>query len=159
MELSNPILIWAVIGLFLMLAEIILPGGIVILLGAACLVVAGALATGLVEGIVQSLTLWFIASMVLLLLFRQVTQKLVGGDAHVDNTDEELDLFNQSAIVKQTIGPAQKTGRIEFQGSEWPALGDGTEIAVGSHVRVICRDNIALVVEPLVEQAENLTNT
>ncbi|MFT5788764.1 MAG: hypothetical protein ACI8SJ_000871 [Shewanella sp.] len=156
MELSNPILIWACIGLFLMLAEIILPGGIVILLGAACLVVAGGLATGLVEGIVQSLTLWFITSMVFMLLFRQVTQKLVGGDAHVDNTDEELEIYNQIATVKQTIGPAQKTGRIEFQGSEWPALGDGSEIAAGSQVRVICRDNIALVVEPLAEQVEDL---
>ncbi|PKG56730.1 NfeD family protein [Shewanella sp. Choline-02u-19] len=156
MELSNPILIWACIGLFLMLAEIILPGGIVILLGAACLVVAGGLATGLVEGIVQSLTLWFITSMVFMLLFRQVTQKLVGGDAHVDNTDEELDLYNQLATVKQTIGPAQKTGRIEFQGSEWPALGDGSEIVAGSQVRVICRDNIALVVEPLADKNEDL---
>ncbi|QQX80677.1 NfeD family protein [Shewanella sp. KX20019] len=156
MELSNPILIWACIGLFLMLAEIILPGGIVILLGAACLVVAGGLATGLVEGIVQSLTLWFITSMVLMLLFRQVTQKLVGGDSHVDSTDEELELYNQTALVKQTIGPAQKTGRIEFQGSEWPALGDGSEITEGSQVRVICRDNIALVVEPLVEEVEDL---
>ncbi|MCL1049709.1 NfeD family protein [Shewanella abyssi] len=156
MELSNPIMIWACIGLFLMLAEIILPGGIVILLGAACLVVAGGLATGLVEGIVQSLTLWFITSMVLMLLFRQVTQKLIGGDAHVGNTDEELELYNQIALVKQTIGPAQKTGRIEFQGSEWPALGDGSEIAEGSQVRVICRDNIALVVEPLVERVEDL---
>ncbi|MCL1056664.1 NfeD family protein [Shewanella gelidimarina] len=156
MELSNPILIWACIGLFLMLAEIILPGGIVILLGAACLVVAGALATGIVEGIVQSLTLWFISSMVLLLAFRQLTQKLVGGDAHVDSTDEELDLYNQIATVKQTIGPAQKTGRIEFQGSEWPALGDGSEIVAGSQVRVICRDNIALVVEPLADKNEDL---
>jgi membrane protein implicated in regulation of membrane protease activity len=156
MELSNPILIWACIGLFLMLADIILPGGIVILLGAAFLVVAGGLATGLVEGIVQSLTLWFITSMVFMLLFRQVTQKLVGGDAHVDNTDEELDLYNQLATVKQTIGPAQKTGRIEFQGSEWPALGDGSEIVAGSQVRVICRDNIALVVEPLADKNEDL---
>lgn len=156
MELSNPILIWACIGLFLMLAEIILPGGIVILLGVACLVVAGALATGVVEGIVQSLTLWFISSMVLMLSFRQLTQKLVGGDAHVDSTDEELEIYNQFATVKETIGPAQKTGRIEFQGSDWPALGDGSEIVIGTQVRVICRDNIALVVEPLTSQDEDL---
>lgn len=155
MEFSNPIIIWASIGVLLMLAEIILPGGIVILLGAACLVVAAALGIGLVEGIVQSLTLWFIASMVLLLLFRQVTQKLVGGDAHVANTDEELDIYGQLAVVKQTIGPAQKVGRIEFQGCEWSALGDGTEIVAGSQVKIICRDNIALVVEPIKAEDEH----
>ncbi|GIU17311.1 NfeD family protein [Shewanella colwelliana] len=151
MEFSNPIIIWAGIGIVLMLAEIILPGGIVVLLGAACLVVASALAVGLVEGVVQALTLWFIASMVLLLAFRQLTQKLVGGDSHVDNTDEDFDLYNKTALVKTVIGPAQQQGRVEFQGTEWPALGDGSEIPVGSQVRVICRDNIALVVEPLTE--------
>ncbi|GIU27557.1 NfeD family protein [Shewanella schlegeliana] len=155
MEFSNPIIIWACIGIILILAEIILPGGIVILLGAACLVVAGALAIGLVEGVVQSLTLWFISSMVLLLLFRQVTQKLVGGDAHVGNTDEELEIYGQLAVVKQAIGPAQKVGRIEFQGCEWSALGDGSEIAAGSQVRIICRDNIALVVEPVKAEDEH----
>ncbi|QFU21065.1 NfeD family protein [Shewanella eurypsychrophilus] len=147
MEFSSAF-IWACLGVILMLAEIVIPGGIVILLGGACLAVAGALAVGLVDGIVQALTMWFIVSIVLLLSFRRVTQKLVGGDAHVDNTDEELDLYNQIALVKEAIGPAQKQGRIEFQGTEWSALGDGSEIAVGTQVRIICRDNIAFVVEP-----------
>jgi membrane protein implicated in regulation of membrane protease activity len=149
MELTNPIIIWGCIGLVLMLAELVIPGGIVILLGGACLVVASALGIGLVEGIVQSLTLWFIASIVLLLGFRQVTQKLVGGDSHVDNTDEELDIYNKIALVKETIGPAQHAGRIEFQGTEWSALGDGSEIAAGTQVRIICRENIGLIVEPV----------
>lgn len=149
MTFSNPIIVWATIGLILMLAEIVLPGGIVILLGAACLVVASALGIGVVEGLVQSLTLWFIASMVLLLSFRHITQRIVGGDAHVDNTDEAIDIYNQPALVKEAIGPGEKAGRVVFQGADWPALGDGSVIPVGTHVRVICRENIALVVEPL----------
>lgn len=156
MVFSNPILVWVIIGLILMLAELVVPGGIVVLLGAACLVVAGALGVGLVDGVVQSMTLWFISAIILLLTFRQVTQRLVGGDSHVDNTDEELDIYNQIARVKQTIGPGQTTGRVEFQGSEWPALGDGSIIAVGTEVRIICRENIALVVEPVtLENSEN----
>lgn len=150
MEYSNPIVIWACVGLMLMLAEIIVPGGIVILLGAACLVVAGSLAIGFIEGIVQSMTLWFIASMVLLLGFRHFTQRIVGGDSHVDNTDEAIDIYNQPALVKETIGPGEHLGRVVFQGSDWPALGDGTEIPVGTDVRIICRENIALVVEPII---------
>ncbi len=134
-----------------MLAELVVPGGIVVLLGAACLVVATALSIGLVDGVVQSLTLWFISAIVLLLTFRQVTQRLVGGDSHVDNTDEELDIYNQIALVKQTIGPGESAGRVEFQGSEWPALGDGSVITVGSQVRIICRENISLVVEPVAQ--------
>ena len=140
MELSNPIAVWLVLGLLLMISEIIIPGGIVILLGAACVIVASAQAVGIIDGLVQSLTLWFMASMVLLLSFRHVTQRLVGGDSHVDNTDEEADLYNQVAIVKQAIGPGQKT-----------ALGDGTVIKKGTKVRIICRDNIAFVVEPIID--------
>ena len=156
MEFSNPILVWAVVGLVLMLAELVVPGGVIVLLGAACLVVAGALSIGIVEGVVQSMTLWFIAAIVLLLAFRQVTQRLVGGDSHVDNTDEAIDLYNQIAHVKKTIGPGQATGRVEFQGCEWPALGDGSIIVAGTDVRIICRENIALVVEPVaVETAKN----
>lgn len=149
MDLSNPILIWAIVGITLMLAEIIVPGGIVILMGAASLLVAGALAIGLVDGFVQSLTLWFIASIVLMLSLRHVTQKLVGGDSHVGNTDEELDLYNKTAEVMEAIGPGQKKGRIRFQGTDWTAKGDGQSIPKGSQVRVICRDNIDFVVEPL----------
>ncbi|MFT6977879.1 MAG: hypothetical protein ACJAZA_001598 [Shewanella psychromarinicola] len=151
MELANPIAVWLVLGLLLMLSEIIIPGGIVILLGAACVIVASALAVGIIDGLVQSMTLWFMASMVLLLSFRHVTQRLVGGDSHVDNTDEELDLYNQVAIVKQDIGPGQQTGRISCLGSEWTALGDGTVIKEGTQVRIICRENIAFVVEPIID--------
>ncbi len=149
MASSDPMLYWALVGIVLMLAELILPGGIVVFLGADCLVVAGAIWVGLVDGLAQSLTLWFISSIVLLLSFRQLTQRLVGGDSHVGNTDEELDLFNLPARVKETIGPGEKTGRVEFQGADWPALGDGSEIPAGTRVKIICRDNIALVVEPL----------
>ncbi|MCE9679919.1 NfeD family protein [Shewanella sp. AS1] len=149
MEFSSLIFIWLLLGIILMLAEIILPGGIVIFLGLACLVVASALALGIVHGLVQSMTLWFIASIVLLLSFRHITQRWVGGDSHVGNTDEELDIYHQTALVKVTIGPGQQQGRVEFKGSEWPALGDGSLIEAGSNVRVICRENIALVVEPI----------
>ncbi|MCF1427427.1 MAG: NfeD family protein [Shewanella sp.] len=149
MTLSNPIFVWAAVGVILMLAELIIPGGVVVLLGTACLIVAAATAIGLVSGLSQSLTLWFISSIILLLAFRSLTQKLFGGDAHVDNTDEELDMFQRPALVKQTIGPGQHQGRVEFQGTEWPALGDGSEIHPGTQVKVICRENIALVVEPL----------
>jgi membrane protein implicated in regulation of membrane protease activity len=151
MEFSNPIVIWSSLGLILMLAEIIIPGGIVVLLGAACLLVASALGLGIVEGLIQSLTLWFILSIVLLLSFRHITQRLVGGDSHVDNTDEDIDLYNQIALVKEDVGPGEHQGRVTFAGSDWPALGDGSKILAGQKVRIICRENIALIVEPWLD--------
>ena len=147
MNMTDPAVVWGIIGLFLILAEIILPGGIVILLGAACIVVSSLLWGGIVEGINQSLTVWFMTSIVLLLGFRGLTQKLIGGDAHIDNTDEAVDLYGKIAEVKETIGPGKQQGRIHFQGSDWPAVADGSIIESGEIVRIICQQNIAFVVE------------
>lgn len=69
----------------------------------------------------------------------------------MDNTDEELDIYNQIARVKQTIGPGQTTEESSSK-ERMARIGDGSIIAAGSVVRIICRENIALVVEP-VDQA------
>lgn len=153
MDFSDPIMMWLGAGVLLMLAELVIPGGIVIFLGLAGVLVAGSLQLGIIEGWIQALTLWFVASMVLLLSCRNLAQKLVGGDTRVDSTDEELAIYGETAVVTETIGPGQQTGRIEFQGSTWPALGDGQVITSGSLVRIICHENIGMVVEPLADAA------
>ena len=158
MDFSEPRVIWVCLGVILMLAELIVPGGIVVFLGAAGVLVAGALQFGLVDGWVQSLTLWFVLSLVLLLAFRGVTQKLVGGEQRVDDTDEEMAIYQKTARVVETIGPGQHQGRVSFQDSTWPALGNGEQIESGSLVRIICHDNIALVVEPLAAAELEISN-
>lgn len=145
--IENDVIFWTGLGVLLMVAEIIIPGGIVVFLGLSSLIVAGSIQFGLIDGWVHALTLWFISSILLLLLFRNLTQKFVGGDESVDNTDEELDLFGKLVTVSETIGPGETKGRVEYQGTSWTALGDGSIIEAGSTVKIVCRDNISLVVE------------
>ncbi|TRX53179.1 NfeD family protein [Thalassomonas sp. M1454] len=147
MEMSNDVLAWGSVGIFLMLAELILPGGIVVFLGTSALIVAVTLQLDVIDSWVHAFTLWFILSIVLLLAFRNVSQKLVGGDTIIENTDENLDVFGQEVEVIETIGPGNKKGRILFQGSNWSALGDGSEITKGDKAKIVCRDNISYVVE------------
>ncbi len=144
---ENPTLIWLVAGLLLIVAEAVIPGGIVMFLGAGCLVVSGAWTFALVDTWPQALTLWFISSLVLLFSFRQVIQKVAGGETSVANTDEDMDIYGKVAVVTETIGPGKKPGRIEFQSSTWQALADGTVIEPGEKVKIICHDNISLLVE------------
>jgi membrane protein implicated in regulation of membrane protease activity len=146
-DLTGPVLIWALSGVILMAAELIIPGGIVIFLGGACLVVAGAWQLEFVNSWIGALTLWFISSMVLLMAFRNVVQKMVGGDITVSNTEEDADIYGKTAIVIETIGPGEKTGRIEFNDSSWMAMADGSVIEPGETVTIICHENISLVVE------------
>ena len=146
---ATDVLIWAGVGLTLMLAELIIPGGIIVFLGLGGIIVAGSLQLGLIEGWVHAFTLWFISSLVLLIAFRNTAQKMVGGDSTIENTDEELDIYGHDVEVTETIGPGDKMGRVEYQGTSWTALGDGSTIEAGSHAKIVCRDNISLVVEKI----------
>ena len=102
-----------------------------VFLGAAALVVAGAWQLTLVDTWPQAMTLWFISSLILLFAFRNVAQKLAGGDVTQANTDEDMDIYGKTAKVVETIGPGQKAGRIEFQNTTWLAMADGTVIEPG----------------------------
>lgn len=144
---NDAVVIWGSLGILLMLAELIIPGGIVVFLGLGGIIVAGSIQFGFIDNWVHALTLWFISSLVLLISFRNITQKLVGGDESIDNTDEELDLYGKKVRVTETIGPGEQLGRVEFQGTSWTALGDGSTIEAGSTAKIICRENISLVVE------------
>ncbi len=150
MELSNAVIAWGSVGIILMLAELIIPGGIVVFLGTSAVAVAATLQLGIIDNWVHALTLWFILSMTLLIAFRNVGQRLVGGDSRIGNIDENLDVFGHEVEVVETIGPGNKKGRIKFQGSNWSALGDGSEIKPGEKAKVVCRDNISYVVERLI---------
>ena len=140
---------WLIFGALLMLSELIIPGGIVVFIGLGAVAVAAALQFLLIDHWVHALTLWFIASLTLLILFRNVAQNIAGGDTRIDNTDEELDEYGTQVEVLETIGPGQKKGRVDFHGSSWTALGDGSEILAGTKVEVVYRDNISIVVKPI----------
>lgn len=149
MEFNNDVLMWAGSGLLLMLAELIIPGGIVVFLGLAAITVSALLQFGFINNWMEAFTLFFVTSIALLLIFRNVGQNMVGGDSKIENTDENLDVFGQEATVIETIGPGTKKGRIHFQGTDWSALGDGTKIAKGEKAKVICRENISYIVEKI----------
>ncbi|WP_440875289.1 NfeD family protein [Thalassotalea sp. PLHSN55] len=148
MSLSNPVAIWLTLGIILMCAELIIPGGIVVFIGLGAVLTGVLWFLGITTTWTSALVFFFIATMVLVMAFRGVSQKLVGGDSHIANTDENLDIYGKTAQVLETIGPGEHVGRIEFQGTQWPALGDGQEIPSGSEVTIVCHENISLLVEP-----------
>lgn len=140
--------VWLVIGAVVMLTELVIPGGVVFFLGAACVVVAGSLWLGLVDTWVEVMTLFFISSLVLVISLRFVVSKFAEGDSTVSNTEEILDEVDQLVEVLETIGPADAAGLVKFRGSQWRALGDGGVMSSGSTARIVSRDNITLLVEP-----------
>ncbi len=139
---------WTIVAFILMVAEFIIPGGIVFFLGVACLIVAGALVLGLVSTWMNALTLFFISSLALILSLRSFFARFASGDYTKANTDEILDDLDELVEVVEAIGPGDSVGRIQYRGTVWRALGDGSKINKGSMARIVARDNTTYIVEP-----------
>lgn len=144
--LTDPIY-WFIAGVLLVLAELIIPGGIVVFLGLGCLIVALAAYFGVVVTWMGACTLFFIASIAMILLLRQFAVKFVEGDSSQGNTDELLDDLGELAVVVETIGPGNKQGRIAFRGTQWQALSDGSELPIDAQVQIVSRENVNYIVE------------
>jgi membrane protein implicated in regulation of membrane protease activity len=145
---------WIILAAVLIVAELVLPGGIIIFLGIAGLIVAAAVQLGFVASWVNALTLWFVSSLVLVILLRGIAQKMVGGDSSVANTDEEVDALGEVVEVLETIGPGEAKGRVTFRDVSWSAVSDGSEISAGEKAQIVSRDNITLVVERITSAEE-----
>lgn len=144
---------WLASGLILMFAELVIPGGVVVFLGGGGLVVALAIWFGLVSDWVSVLTLYFISSLGLIVGLRSLVMKYAGGDFSKSNTLEILDAFGEVVTVVDTIGPGEKSGRIQFRDTQWQALSDGGEILKGESARIIAIENVSYIVEKVVEKS------
>ena len=144
---------WLIAGFLLVIAEMIIPGGLVVFMGGGCLIVALALWLGLVTDWVNVMTLYFISTLALILMLRSFAMKFAGGDLSEGNTVEILDELGDRVEVIETIGPGNHHGRILYRGTQWSAMGDGSEIRPGEIAKIIARENVSYIVEKTVEKA------
>lgn len=140
---------WIVLAILFSCLEIFIPGGILLNLGIASLLVAIGVQQKVLDTWTLTLTAWFISASLLLFVLYFFTEKFFKGDQTIGNIYEELDIYGQKVKVTENIGPGTHAGRVSFQGTTWTALSDGSEIAAGSEATIVCKDNISLVVEPL----------
>ncbi|MHC4944213.1 MAG: NfeD family protein [Planctomycetota bacterium] len=139
---------WIITGAVLILAELIVPGLVLVFLGAGAFVVALLVWLGVIETWVIALITWFIASLLLLLVLRTLFQRLMPGEARKQSTDEDLDAYGEEVDVVETITP-EKVGRISYRGTTWQAACYEITIEAGSKARIVYRENLIWVVEPI----------
>jgi membrane protein implicated in regulation of membrane protease activity len=140
---------WLILALIFGLLEIIVPGGILLNLAISSLLVALGVYQQWLDTWVLTLTVWFICASVLLFVLYFFTDKFFKGDESIDNVYEELDIFGKEVEVIEQIGPGEHAGRVTFQGTTWSALSDGSKLTQGTKAKVVCKDNISLVVEAI----------
>lgn len=138
---------WIVAGAVLIVLELIVPGMVLVFLGAGALLVALLVWLGLVQTWVASITTWFIASLVLLLVLRGFFQRFISGDAETQSTDENFDTYGKVVDVVEAIGP-DKEGRIRYRGTTWQAACYDNTLEAGTKAQIVCRENLIWIVEP-----------
>lgn len=147
-DFLRPEIIWFLVGLALLILEFILPGLIIAFFGVGAWIVA--LVCLIIDiGINTQLIIFIISSVLALICLRKWLKGIFLGHAvSKQNLKENLDEFiGQKAVVKEKIIP-KAGGKVEFHGTNWVAEAD-EEIAEGTMVQIIGKDNITLKVKSL----------
>ena len=140
---------WIILAILFACLEIFVPGGILLNLGIASLLVAVGVQQQILDTWVLTLTTWFILAIFLLILVYFITERFFAGETIVENIYEEVNIYGKKVRVLEQIGPGTQAGRVEYQGTTWTALSDGSIIQAGSEAAIVCKENISLVVEPI----------
>jgi membrane protein implicated in regulation of membrane protease activity len=147
-EWLKPELIWFIAGLIMFLAEFAMPGLIIFFFGVgAWLVALICLFTDISINI--QLTLFLIASILLLVSLRKWLKNIFVGRTGQKESDDEIlqEFVGEKAVVTRVIDP-QTGGKVEFHGTNWNADADEI-IDQGTSVEIIGRNNITLKVKAL----------
>ena len=136
-------------GAILMVLEIVLPGLIAVFLGAAAVIVGFLALAGMITGIGNMLLAWVILSFALVLIFRRLALKLFPSDRRYQFVEDDVSAIGQTVEVIKTVDDRSTDGRISYNGTSWPAMSSRGTIEAGDRARIVYRDNISWVVEPV----------
>lgn len=139
---------WVIAGILLVIAEFMVSGLVVIFFGLAALLVGGLKFIGVLDDTVWELTIFSIASVLLLVLVRRFFKdKLLGNADVASQIDEDsAGLIGQRAVVAKSF--ANGVGEVILRGARWQAQGD-EDFPEGMHVKVVKHDGLWLTVTPL----------
>lgn len=147
---SQSELYWFLLGLFFFLAELALPGFVILFFGIGAWVTALCIFLGLAEAFNTQLVIFLIASLLALVLFRKKGSRYFQGRVSQVVTDDSAldDVKGSKGIVIADIPGTRPGGKVEVHGTNWNAIAD-SEIKKGTAVEVVERRNLTLVVKPL----------
>jgi inner membrane protein len=145
---QNPAVLWFIVGLVFLLAELALPGLIIIFFGVGAWIAALAyLLLGV--GLNSQLVIFILSSLVSLALLRRFLLKDKNSSTPYLNANElDKEFIGHTCTVSQPILPGPEGGRVQFRGTNWKAISH-VPVATGEIVRIIAKDSIVLVVQPL----------
>ncbi len=124
-----------------------------IFLGTAGMAVAGLRALGIIESIPVSFGAWFALSLASIVGLRGLVQRFSSSEKLFQPTDEDIDAYGSVVEIAAAIDEISGEGRIRFRGTTWAARSVRGLLPVGTPCRIVHRDNLVWVVEPLSGEA------
>jgi membrane protein implicated in regulation of membrane protease activity len=149
-ELATMELLWFLAGLALILAELFVPGFVIIFFGLGAWITASLIALGIIESFNTQLLVFIVSSLVTLLLFRRQGKHYFEGrvSGKVGAAHSMEDVRGERAVALTDIHPNKLDGEVEFNGSTWKAVSD-VEIRKGSTVEIVERNNLVPTLKPI----------
>lgn len=139
----DPWLIWSVIGLLLICAEIFTPGFVLAIFGLACLLTAPVAAA---FGLPYQLAAFIIFSLLGLILLRPLLMKWVHRAADGAKTNIEA-MIGRTGTVTDTVGDEVSPGRVKIGAEEWRGISEaGVTFSPGTIVEVVRLDGATVTV-------------
>jgi membrane protein implicated in regulation of membrane protease activity len=122
----DPVLVWFLVGLALALAELVVPGVILIFFAGGAWIASGTTYLELTPTLPSQLLTFTIASLGLLLGLREwVHGALYGHVAHSQDPDANLDEFRgRKVILLKDVGPGRTESAVEHKGAPWAVIAD-----------------------------------
>lgn len=146
----SPSLIWFFVGVAFLIAELLIPGFVLIFFTAGCWIV-GLIVWQTDIALAMQILICTVSSLVLLFTLRTYSLKTFRGTTRDDIDDRYADSkIGKTAIVTKTITPSMP-GEIKVMGSFWRAISD-INIEEGQSVLVTSQeseDGLTFKVKPL----------
>ncbi len=141
--------IWLSFGAFCIIAEILIPGLVMVFVGLGALTVALGIQLGHLGPLSSQFVTFFASSMIYLFTLRLFFLRFVPTNAKKESVDEDAQTIGQIVQIVETI-PAGGTGRVEYSDSSWQAESNSDEkLLSGEQVKIVGRHNITWIVEKI----------
>ncbi|PJZ78912.1 NfeD family protein [Leptospira neocaledonica] len=139
--------LWIASGIILMVAELFIPGTFVFFLGLSASII-GAVSYFIEMKFWTQILAWGILSGILIWLGASFLRKFFpsASEKAILNPEEGP---GRIVLVSKDVLVERKGGRVVFQGTEWDAISKSKRIEAGKRVRILERENLTFVVEPL----------
>lgn len=145
---TNPTVIWFLVGLVLLLAELALPGLIIVFFGIGAWVAALCCLIFNIN-INEQLLIFLISSLVSLALLRRLIRQRYMNRQEDYSGDIDEDYLGKT-VVALTDFDEQGTGKVAFKGTTWEAS-SAEPMSSGQSAVITGFQSIRLIVKPLLQ--------